>query len=94
MTKFHFHRSSAGLQHSSRDWNISESVHVFLLENRNFPLTFITRFFDRDKKEVFVSCQLMFNPKLTRGCCWARAASWESFVWELFGNEYEHWPQE
>lgn len=33
----------------------------------------------------------MFNPKLTRGCCWARGASWESFVWELFGNEYEHW---
>lgn len=57
-------------------------------------MTFITRFFNRDKKEVFVSCRLMFNPKLTRGCCWARAASWESFVWELFGKDYEHLPQD
>lgn len=36
----------------------------------------------------------MFNLKLTRGCCDARRASWESFVWELFGNEYEHWVAE
>lgn len=36
----------------------------------------------------------MFNPKLTQGCTSAREASWESFVWELFGNEYEHWPQD